>query len=75
MTRAELLEENSRLRQALHRPERSRFTQRRADLIRENREMAAELARYQEQPAAKRPRQVKRPLRASRILRKLTWKE
>lgn len=73
MTTAELIEENSRLRQVLHRPERSRFTQRRADLLQENREMRAELARYGPPIAERRPRQVKRKLRASRILRKLTW--
>jgi len=74
VNKAELLAENTRLRQALHRPERSRFTQLRADLIRENREMVAELARYQGTEKAKRPRQVKRKLRASRVLRAFTWK-
>jgi len=74
MTKADLLAENTRLRQALYRPERSRFTQRRADLIQENREMRSELARYQARPPAA-PRQVKRKLRASRILRALSWKK
>jgi hypothetical protein len=74
MNKAELLAENARLREQLHRPERSRFTQLRADLVRENKEMRAELASYQPPPAAKRPHQVKRPLRASRVLRAFTWK-
>lgn len=74
MNKAELLAENTRLRVALHRPERSRFTQLRADLIRENREMAAELASYQ--PEKEKPPRyvVKRKLRASRILRALLAK-
>lgn len=74
MTKAELLAENTRLRYQLHRPERSRFTQLRADLIKENREMRAELASYQVkvEPVQKR-RQVKRPLRASRRLRAMSW--
>lgn len=74
MNKAELLEENTRLRDKLHRPERSRLTQRHADLLRENREMRQELASYDgPAAAARRPRQVKRKLRASRILRRLTW--
>jgi hypothetical protein len=74
MNKAELLAENTRLRQALYRPERSRLTQLRADLMRENKEMRAELASRREPfDYTKRPRQVKRPLRASRRLRALTW--
>lgn len=80
MNKAELLAENTKLREALYREERSRFTQRRADLIRENKEMAAELASYNKaivdgqivalRPKEKKPPyQVKRPLRASRHLR------
>lgn len=74
MNKAELLAENTRLRQALHRPERSRFTQLRADLIKENREMRAELASYQGKTNTRSiGRKVKRPLRASRRLRALIW--
>lgn len=73
MTTAELLDENATLRRALHRPERSRFTTRRAELLQENREMRAELARYSLPIEPERPHQVKRPLRASRRLRALTW--
>jgi hypothetical protein len=70
MNKAELLEENATLRRALYRPERSRFTQRRADLLEENKQMRAELASYAVEIEPER-RQVKRKLRASRILRKL----
>ena len=75
MNKAELLEENATLRRALYRPERSRFTQRRADLLRENKEMRAELAAYSLTIEPKPRRPIKRPLRASRRLRTLKWEE
>jgi hypothetical protein len=71
MNKAELLAENQRLRITLNRPERSRFTQLRADLLAENKAMRAELASYAVEIEPQPRRQVKRPLRASRILRKL----
>lgn len=66
MTVGELLAENTRLRQVLNRPERSRFTQLRADLLRENKEMAAELASYSP-PIDKTVTAVKRPMRSKRL--------
>ena len=71
MNKAELLDENATLRRALYRPERSRLTQRRADLLEENKAMRAELASKSVEIEPEPRRQVKRPLRASRILRKL----
>jgi len=70
MNKAELLEENATLRRALYRPERSRFTARRADLLAENKEMREELAKYATpiETAARRP--IKTPLRSKRVFRK-----
>lgn len=74
MNKAELLDENATLRRALYRPERSRLTQRRADLLKENKAMRAELAaRSVEIEPQPPPRPIKRRLRASRVLRKLNW--
>lgn len=73
MNKAELLEENATLRRALYRPERSRLTQRRADLIRENKEMRIELARYATPIEVAPRRTLKKTLRASRRLRVMRW--
>jgi hypothetical protein len=70
MNKAELLEENRTLREALHRPERSRFTQRRADLLAENKEMREELARYSTPIDTAPRRPIKTPLRSGRLFRK-----
>jgi len=71
VNKAELLDENTTLRRALGRPERSRLTQRRLDLLEENKAMRAELASYAVEIEPQPRRQVKRRLRASRILRRL----
>lgn len=78
MDKKQLLERNTLLRESLYREERSRFTQRREDLLRENKEMTAELASYGKTIVdgrvvplqRKPPRQAKRPLRANRVDRK-----
>jgi hypothetical protein len=70
MNKAELLEENATLRRALYRPERSRFTQRRADLLAENKEMRDELARYATPIETAPARPIKRPLRSGRLFRR-----